>query len=356
MTSRDVDSLRPHPVADLLPMMSDDEYDQFLEDVRKNGVREPLWVSGDLVLDGRHRLRAAQQLGLSEVPAREYEGDVAGLVLSLNIHRRHMTASQRGLIVARIEALPVGNPSLKKANDSTIPPSGGVNKPQSCLELSKSAGIGHSTLERGRKTVRKGAPEVVAAVAGGSLSLKAAEKIVDMPTEQQPAAVKEATDPERRRERAKGMAHRRSREDKLRTFAELVVSGGSTAKYGCKEFPNLLSRFVVSAVGQRCGISARADALARRSLDLVLGKVEAETRIALQRWQQMLARLERPEIQREIDAACETLGVSSSASMSAIKAAYRELAMSAHPDRGGSKEAMCAINSAYKTLARWRNR
>ena len=44
------------------------------------------------------------------------------------------------------------------------------------------------------------------------------------------------------------------------------------------------------------------------------------------------------------------LGVPMDASPSAIKQAYRVKAMASHPDRGGSHEAMLAINEAYEIL------
>jgi molecular chaperone DnaJ len=46
------------------------------------------------------------------------------------------------------------------------------------------------------------------------------------------------------------------------------------------------------------------------------------------------------------------LGVSPTASQDAIRAAYRELAQVAHPDRGtGSADSMVQINEAYRVLA-----
>ncbi len=44
------------------------------------------------------------------------------------------------------------------------------------------------------------------------------------------------------------------------------------------------------------------------------------------------------------------LGVSPSATLSQIKTAYHKAAKAAHPDAGGSVEAMAAVNAAYQTL------
>ncbi len=47
----------------------------------------------------------------------------------------------------------------------------------------------------------------------------------------------------------------------------------------------------------------------------------------------------------------ETLGVAPIADAAVIKAAYRRLAMLHHPDRGGNKEAMQAVQDAYDVLS-----
>jgi ParB-like chromosome segregation protein Spo0J len=48
---------------------NEQQWAEFLEDVKANGVKEPLWLDSDGFLeDGCHRLAAAVQLGLESVP------------------------------------------------------------------------------------------------------------------------------------------------------------------------------------------------------------------------------------------------------------------------------------------------
>lgn len=63
--------LRLHPLAARVPEMRPAEWRAFLEDIRQRGIREPLRLAPDCVtvLDGRHRLRAARELGLESVHA-----------------------------------------------------------------------------------------------------------------------------------------------------------------------------------------------------------------------------------------------------------------------------------------------
>jgi hypothetical protein len=58
-----------------------------VEDVRRNGVREPIWLFEGKILDGRNRYRAARVAGVP-CPTRFYEGDdPLGFVISLNLAR-----------------------------------------------------------------------------------------------------------------------------------------------------------------------------------------------------------------------------------------------------------------------------
>lgn len=112
-----------HPVADIFPLMGEVELGELAEDIRENGLLEPIWVycSGDSeerIIDGRNRYLACERVGV--VPAfRRYSGVDSGLVafvLSLNLRRRHLSESQRALIVARVANMSVG----RQASNASI--------------------------------------------------------------------------------------------------------------------------------------------------------------------------------------------------------------------------------------------
>jgi ParB-like chromosome segregation protein Spo0J len=93
--------LRLHKLAKALPLMGEDEFAAFIADVRAHGVLKPVLVIGDEVLDGRHRVAAADLLNVA-VRLEEFTGteeQAVERVLSENVHRRHLTVAQRGLIV-----------------------------------------------------------------------------------------------------------------------------------------------------------------------------------------------------------------------------------------------------------------
>lgn len=90
--------LSVHPLALLIPEMSDDQYADLRDDVAANGLLEPIVLHDDLILDGRHRYRACRETG-AELRTREFDGDSpAGFVLSANVKRRHLSVSQRAAL------------------------------------------------------------------------------------------------------------------------------------------------------------------------------------------------------------------------------------------------------------------
>lgn len=95
-------AVKPHPIAELMPAMSATEFDSLKSDIAAHGVREPIWMYEGMVLDGRHRERACSELEKT-CPAQIYDGDDPhAFVVSLNIHRRHLTTPQRRDVIAKL--------------------------------------------------------------------------------------------------------------------------------------------------------------------------------------------------------------------------------------------------------------
>jgi phage N-6-adenine-methyltransferase len=94
-----------HPVASMFPMMEGAEFDAFVSDIATHGQLEPIVVYEGMVLDGRNRWRACERLGL--VPeTREWENgrDPESFVVSLNLHRRHLSREQRDGLICSLRA------------------------------------------------------------------------------------------------------------------------------------------------------------------------------------------------------------------------------------------------------------
>jgi ParB-like chromosome segregation protein Spo0J len=54
-----------HPIAEIFPMISNDELRELAEDIHKNGMLEPITLFEGKILDGRNRFNAAKSVGLA---------------------------------------------------------------------------------------------------------------------------------------------------------------------------------------------------------------------------------------------------------------------------------------------------
>lgn len=108
-----------HPAAAIFPMMSDEELRNLAADIQENGLVEPVVVYHGQVLDGRNRLRACEIAGVSPrfEDANGNIGSPVVYVLSKNLHRRHLTQSQRAVIAAEI--VPMLAEEAKKRREAT---------------------------------------------------------------------------------------------------------------------------------------------------------------------------------------------------------------------------------------------
>jgi hypothetical protein len=81
-----------HPIAAALPQFDADQLPVLADDIRVHGLREPIVLYEDKVLDGQNRQLACELAGV-EPRYVEYTGDdPVGLVVSANLHRRHLNA------------------------------------------------------------------------------------------------------------------------------------------------------------------------------------------------------------------------------------------------------------------------
>jgi len=101
-----------HKLAELIPSMTEEEYQNLKEDIQKNGLITPIVIYENKILDGKHRYRVCQELGI-EPKFEEYKGDnPVSYVVSLNLKRRHLTPSQRAAIA--LDILPYLEEEAKK--------------------------------------------------------------------------------------------------------------------------------------------------------------------------------------------------------------------------------------------------
>jgi len=99
-TKNEPPKLKPHPIANLIPPMTPAVLDDLIKDIEASGQRVPIITFKGKILDGRSRYAACTRLKI-EPTLETFTGSLdaaRGLVLSLNLQRRHLNNAQKALI------------------------------------------------------------------------------------------------------------------------------------------------------------------------------------------------------------------------------------------------------------------
>lgn len=180
-----------HPYAKLFPRMGEREFEELKRDILIHGIRQPIVMYQHLILDGRHRFDAGFQLGV-ECPQIEFEGDddaALAFVLSTNLHRRHLTESQRAMVAAKLATMRMG--------DNQHCPTEGVPIGTPSVPLCRAAkmmNVGRMSAARARAVMSRGVPELVAMVERGNVAVSAAAEVVQLPVARQRQVVEHGSE------------------------------------------------------------------------------------------------------------------------------------------------------------------
>ena len=170
----ELNTMKIHPAAEMLPSLARNEFDELVADIKEHGQLEPILMQDGVLLDGRNRMMACEQLGIKP-RVTQYEGDdPVGRIISLNIRRRHLTDEQRVMIAAQMRREKLSTEAEKRIR---------AGKP--CVKIAQ-GGRSHEKLaaETGAKPqqarnaleIIKHAPELAPAVASGKMKLAHAAK------------------------------------------------------------------------------------------------------------------------------------------------------------------------------------
>ena len=172
-------NVQPHPAAELFPLMEGAEFERFVRDIAKHGVREPLVLTPDgQLLDGRNRWRAVTRLldegrhnpDLGAIEWRIEHGDPWSYALSANLHRRHLNDSQRAMVAEKIGKRTLGRPKLHRDPDG--PPELTLKQAGELLHLPNPRAI-----DKARVVRREGIPSLVELVERGKVGVYVAARI-----------------------------------------------------------------------------------------------------------------------------------------------------------------------------------
>ena len=189
-----------HPVASLFPMIDDESLNALAEDIKKNGQREPIIVAyldeamidEPVVIDGRNRHAACKLAGIEpefkfvmSLNDRELSPQViADWIISHNLHRRHLTTSQKAMVGQGYLAYLKEEAKKRQSHGMTAPgkslprktveaSGGGAN--ESAVQAGKLVGVSKDSI-RDADFVVKNDPELAQQVRDSKVTVSAAAK------------------------------------------------------------------------------------------------------------------------------------------------------------------------------------
>lgn len=205
-----------HPIAEVFPLLDDAAFEELCSDIAAHGLQRQLVIWRGELIDGRNRMRALIKLGKDPgeyCRALADDADPVAFALSANMHRRHLTASQRAMIGQRVKEICSVDAYARMVAGKAIENSGvDLRKGKSSEEAAEAVNVSPRLIDNAQRVVTQGVPELGAAVIGGTVSLDAAVEIAKLPAKEQAEVIAEgpefvkAVAAEKRNERKKAVA------------------------------------------------------------------------------------------------------------------------------------------------------
>ena len=176
-----------------------DETEALERSLLAEGCRDALVLWGDVLVDGHNRYALCNKHGLpfNTVQNTQFQSmdDVHLWMIEQHLGRRSLSDFQRGVLALRKKGIlaALSKPPVSAATpdaDSVAEPTPEAPEPRGSREaVAREARISSATVGQIEKIQKSAAPELVAAVKAGTLSINAAATVASLPMEAQVAAV-----------------------------------------------------------------------------------------------------------------------------------------------------------------------
>ncbi len=163
-----------HDAANIFPL-DEEHLDDLAADIRRDGQLVDIDLLDGKILDGRRRYLACQRAGVEPRFRNVKVNDPVAYVVSLNLHRRHLTPAQLSLCAARATSLRTKLDAEAKQRQKRKPANSVVeNLPPQKSEAGKTRdqigkmfGVSGKSVDYATKILKEAVPEVVKAVEEG---------------------------------------------------------------------------------------------------------------------------------------------------------------------------------------------
>ena len=185
-----------HEAANIFPL-DDENLDALAADIEEHGLQLPIEFCEGKIIDGRRRYLACRLRGMTPDMIDVEPPDPIAYGKSLNLHRRHLTESQRSMVAARAKELYAAK--AKERQKATLKRGDKAPDPENVPEREKGDardqagaefGVSGRTVDHASKVLDKGSKPLQDAVDRGEVAVSTAAKLAELPKAEQTRAVK----------------------------------------------------------------------------------------------------------------------------------------------------------------------
>ena len=184
--------------------LTPDEHDALERSILTEGCRDALVLWGDVLVDGHNRYGICQKHGLPfqtvQNPRFQSMEDVHLWMIDQHLGRRSVSDFQRGVLALRKREIMAERKARAATSTETAEATPTADVPEAAATLpapdplnsreaiAKAARLSSSQVVMIEKIQKQAAPELVAAVKSGTISINAAAAVATLPAEEQVAA------------------------------------------------------------------------------------------------------------------------------------------------------------------------
>lgn len=221
-----------HEAANIFPMIEGDAFEAFIENIRQLGQCEPIVLLDDKILDGRNRYRACC---IADIPPKFVQADLGDMspvdyVLAHNLHRRHLSESQRAMVAVAVKEI---EHQAAKERQQQAGHEHGRGKPMANLPQAISRGaardiaasklnVSGRLVDEAAHITRNGCTELIEAAKRGDIKVSSAKRIAHLPPKEQREVL------------SQGAAAARQRASEISNAAKKDGGKPATAEYATK--------------------------------------------------------------------------------------------------------------------------
>ena len=171
----------------LIPPLTAEEYSQLQENLINDGIREPISVWNNTIIDGHNRYEIAKSYGLGyETKTHHFdnESDAMLWIIKNQFGRRNLKAYDRSKLALKMKPLIAEKAKGKQILGGEDKVCQKSDKPiDTKKEIAKIAGVSHDTITKVEKIESAAVAEIIKLVKNDEISINQAEKAARLNSE-----------------------------------------------------------------------------------------------------------------------------------------------------------------------------